>query len=405
MAQGHWRRGSIATATFAAVLVTLVAAGGGCGIVIGADVPDFECLGTTAAECPGNQVCDTISSHHCIAPCSLTGCKGGTQCDPTSSLCVGVASDDGPTVDEEASTTEGGPDADATTAPDEAAPPAETGPTETSGPCRSIGCKCSGGTDCDSGICADQLSVTSGVWSAAGSAGFCTSPCCTSNECAAGSVCFATAAGGNYCVDPSWVQRSTALGTGLGGATCATGRDCRSGLCAGTTCADTCCSTGQAGECSGSDVCSFGDFPGAVTYDKSYVAMCAHGGTGQNGANCSHNSDCESELCDATQFGNCRNACRNTADCGGGGVSCAYITVTGDTGVVAACFPGAGNTPEGSSCQQDGDCQSQFCNPTSKECTDVCFADSDCTKSGWRCRPEVVTVQAGGSFSVLACGT
>jgi hypothetical protein len=35
----------------------------------------------------------------------------------------------------------------------------------------------------------------------------------------------------------------------------------------------------------------------------------------------------------------------------------------------------------------------------------VCFANSDCTKTGWRCRPEQVQLSTGGSYSVLACGT
>jgi hypothetical protein len=38
------------------------------------------------------------------------------------------------------------------------------------------------------------------------------------------------------------------------------------------------------------------------------------------------------------------------------------------------------------------------------QCTDVCFADSDCTVDGWRCRPEVA-VLGQVSFSYLACGS
>ena len=45
-----------------------------------------------------------------------------------------------------------------------------------------------------------------------------------------------------------------------------------------------------------------------------------------------------------------------------------------------------------------------MCSTTTNECTDVCFANSDCTKSGWRCRPEAETLQGGGKFEVLACG-
>jgi hypothetical protein len=218
-------------------------------------------------------------------------------------------------------------------------------------------------------------------------------------------VCFATAAGGNYCVNPLWVGRAVDFGAKVGGTSCAANAECRSGLCAGSKCADPCCSTNATASCAPGTSCRFGNFPGATSFDKSYVASCGSAGSGANGSTCNVPSDCKSELCDSNFNGNCRNACRNTADCGSASVSCAYIVVTGNNGIVAACFPQAGNAAEGATCTQDSDCQSQFCDPTAKQCTDVCFANSDCTKAGWRCRPEVVTVQAGGSYSVLACGS
>jgi hypothetical protein len=60
----------------------------------------------------------------------------------------------------------------------------------------------------------------------------------------------------------------------------------------------------------------------------------------------------------------------------------------------------------GASCSSDTDCKSQFCDTGgTHECTDVCFTNADCSaKSGWRCRPESVTLQSGGKVEVLACG-
>jgi len=73
--------------------------------------------------------------------------------------------------------------------------------------------------------------------------------------------------------------------------------------------------------------------------------------------------------------------------------------------IVAVCSSALGTGVEGSSCQGDGDCLSGFCDTTSSmQCTDVCFADSDCTVDGWRCRPEVA-VLGQVSFSFLACGS
>jgi hypothetical protein len=392
------RRGGMLSATLlASLLAGLVVAGGGCEIGIGDGVGAFECIQGPAV-CPGTEVCDPVS-HQCVASCTESNCSAGLECDPGSGLCI--ASEAGPGDD-------AAPDSmmvvDSSMA-DTTMPPADTGsPTET-GSCRVATCPCSGAASCDSAICADQITVGMGLYVAAGSQSFCTATCCTSADCPAGTVCFATDIGGNYCVAPGWLSRSASLGAGLGGASCQSGRDCRSGLCNGQYCADVCCSTnGSNTECSGGTTCRFETFPGAATFDKNSVAWCGDAGTGQNGETCTHDSDCESELCNGGA--GCSNACRNTPDCGGQGMSCAYVTPTmGGTGVVAACLPGGGHSGEGSSCSSDTDCESQFCDPTSNECTDVCFTDADCTKTDWVCRPEIVQLSTGGSFTVLACGS
>jgi hypothetical protein len=403
MTRAHPRRGMAATALLASVLATLVGAGGGCEIGIGGDVPAFECVQGPAV-CPGNQVCDP-SSHQCVAPCSVTNCSSGLECDTNTNLCV--VADAG---DDEASTVDSSmPDADAANAPEEAAPPVDTGTANETGPCRGLLCPCSGGAACDSTICADSSVVPTNLWNAAGQVSFCTQPCCTSADCGAGTVCYAAggspAAAGNYCINPLWVGRSAALGAQPGGGSCTTGRDCHSGLCVGSSCADPCCTTAgtnEPNECASGTTCRFAKFPGATAADTNFVAWCGQGGSGQNGSTCNNDSSCASELCNGSA--GCADACRNTADCSAG-ESCAYVNppAPNDSAVVAACFSGAGNAAQGSSCTTDGDCRSQFCDTTiTHECSDVCFSNGDC-KTGWRCRPATLVV-GGGNFSVLACG-
>lgn len=398
------RKGRLAPSLLLASMAALVVAGGGCEIAIGSAVGDFECLSNQPAVCPGNEVCDP-STHQCVAPCSVTGCKGGLMCDPGSNTCVAASGDDGPSGDEPG--IDAGDDGDATSTPDEAAPPAETGGPET-GPCNTVGCLCSGAASCASGICGDGTLAPTALLTAAGG-NFCTKPCCTSADCDPGTVCFATggsnSTAANFCVDPSWLGRGTSVGSTAGGGSCGTGRDCRSGLCSGNTCADVCCSTSASNsECAGGNSCRFNTFPGAAAFDKNFVAWCGQAGNGSNGQSCSGNGSCQSNLCDSID--GCSNACRNTGDCSAG-ESCAYVDPPppNDTAVVAACFSGAGNASEGSSCSQDSDCKSQFCDTTgTHECSDVCFSNSDCTKSGWRCRPEGITLTSGGKVEVLACG-
>jgi hypothetical protein len=77
--------------------------------------------------------------------------------------------------------------------------------------------------------------------------------------------------------------------------------------------------------------------------------------------------------------------------------------------VVAVCVSGQGGLPEGATCDTTMDECSGFCVSTGSGntgvCTDVCFGNSDCTMSGWTCRPQTVAVTGGGSYSVLCCGS
>ena len=392
----------IAWLAVSVIALAIVIATGGCEAIVPDTVPSFTCAGLTGT-CPSGQVC-VMATGTCIdqsKACSFAGCATGKQCDAPSQVCVPVASD--------ASV----PDAPSAVV-DSSPPPNDVSiPVPDSGTCRGVGCPCSGAAACDSAICGDQLTLTPELY-AATKGNVCTKPCCTSSDCESGSVCFAAGDGGNYCVVPEVVGRA-APGAKKGGDTCASGVECRSGAC-GTAgaCEDTCCSV-AATTCAGSAACRFGKFGGKVAFDSHYTFTCKPtSAPGNPGDSCSVGSDCKSNLCfAATQFGSsrCREPCRGTSGCAAG-YACTEVLLsslplqTNDLGVV--CFPppqapGAGIL--GGACAQDGDCRSLSCDATSKRCTDACFGDTDCAAvTGWRCRPTIVQVQGGGSYSVLACG-
>jgi hypothetical protein len=177
--------------------------------------------------------------------------------------------------------------------------------------------------------------------------------------------------------------------------------DCRSGLCAGMACADTCCSTaGSGAECASGASCRFGTFPGRG-FDVHYASYCsATMATGANAGSCNSNAACKSNLCAI----GCHDACRSSADCGSPSQECAY-QIPNLAGVVTACATAMGSAAEGAACTGNADCHSGFCDTAaSMLCTDVCYADSDCTMAGWRCRPQQITLPGGASYSVLECG-
>jgi hypothetical protein len=378
-----------------------LAAGGGCELVVGDAVPAFACI-PGPEPCPENEVCD-LKTHHCVPPCTPVSCGAGMYCDPTLLVCAfsdaSVNLTDAAAVE---AAIEASGQRDATNV--DVTPEGSPGDSSSadSGTCTSLTCACAGKANCASQICADMLTAGAGLYAKA-SQNFCTKPCCTSADCDGSTVCYATATGGSFCVLPEWLGRSTQLGTKTGGDTCANDSECRSGLCANMACADTCCSTAaSAMQCARGTTCSVGLFPGVVTFDTGFVAYCGLGGSKPAGAQCSYPTDCASNLCDGSS---CTNACRNTGECGNG-MACMYGRTRDNTVVVAACFPQqGGTTAEGGNCKQDADCLTGFCNPMSKQCSDVCFADTDCTVPGWRCRPQYVTLRSGGMTSVMSCGT
>jgi hypothetical protein len=414
-------RRSLAVAAFTSALLAIVAAGGGCEFAIGDTVPYFMCVPGHANVCPSGQVCSPLGNGsqkgQCVTSCLVNPrvCAGNTNaCNVLSGLCEASTGDGGMGGDDVSVIDSPGPEADAGDAmtEEEATPPVDTG-TDTSGGCPgNVLCTCSGDSSCTSKLCVGQLEVGTGLYQAAGSSNFCSQPCCISADCPGNTVCFATGQGGSYCVNPTWIGRTAGSNSGsLGGANCGTGRDCRSALCSGGHCQDTCCSTGQASsECSGSVTCTFGNFPGANSVDKNYAAYCGSGGSSPGGSSCFQNSDCESYLCAAgpgESSNKCKDACRNSSDCTGS-YTCNYVIPPNPptpTPVLAACFPSQGSLQMGQTCDPANDMCKGFCDSSTNLCTDVCFADSDCSGvSGWRCRDATIAVQGGGMYSILCCG-
>jgi hypothetical protein len=270
--------------------------------------------------------------------------------------------------------------------------------------CADLACACTLPSDCTSNVCATKVAVTTPAYAAAGNTGFCTRPCCSSADCDARTVCFATAAGGNFCVRPEWLGRSSQLGVGLGGAACVADSDCRSGLCAASVCADVCCSSAQvATACAPGQSCLFGTFPGR-SFDKRFVAYCANpSGSAASGTACSADIMCFTGLCGASD-GKCHDACRDSADCRSPAQECGYSIPNLSTlsSLVSVCSNSPGQGAQGAACPNNNGCQSGFCDATTMRCTDVCYADSDCTVPGWRCRPQLLPPTP---YSVLACGS
>jgi hypothetical protein len=348
----------------------------GCELLVPDTLPQYSC-GPGSDSCPPGMICDP-ATQQCVAP-------GGDSAPPPDGSPDNFVADTG---------------IDNVTMMDVVQ--------ETSS-CKSLNCPCSGPSDCTSSVCADQVSVTPQLWSAVGH-GFCTQACCTSSDCPTGFVCFGTAAGGNYCVNPSLLSRGVPAGTSAGGASCSTDAQCRSGLCSGSICQDTCCSTTAANPCATGYSCRYQAFPGRASFDNHFTSSCAtSGGSGGDGANCSTNSTCKSDLCcggGGCSFDTCLSACRNSADSGSNHY-CGYASDSSNN-VVATCqSPDSASVGLGGSCSSPSDCATYTCDMTSKKCTDVCYTSSDCAAMpGWICRPEIITVMGGGgSFSVLLCGT
>jgi hypothetical protein len=329
-----------------------------------------------------------------IAFCLAPACLGCTYDVPSLEYVDGSAGGEGSVISPEASGAEGNGSAEG----GDAGHPIEAGTTD-GGACSGTLCACKNAGDCASHLCAVEVTVGSDLFSAAGGQ-FCTNACCTSANCSGGTVCFASGQGGNYCVDPKWLGRSPP-GAGLGGASCASGSDCVSGLCTGAKlCADTCCTFPGSGECASPGLqCAFGDFPGAVGFDTHFTGHCGTpGGNGAYGDPCSGNNQCAGGLCfQGGGGGNCTQPCASSSQCGTGACQLDYQ----NSDLYFACFPPYGTGDQGANCSTDDQCLGEWCG-TGSQCTNVCLNNSACTVVGWQCLPQSDMLPMG-TYNVLAC--
>ncbi|MGA7121123.1 MAG: hypothetical protein WBY94_13545 [Polyangiaceae bacterium] len=433
------RRRFGALALSGSVLLGLASAAA-CSFIVGDSLPHFTCSTDPNAVdvCPSGQWCSAVEGQPgiCVSVNDATPDATVAQ-DANATDAAGASSDD--TADA------GSVDAGANEAGDARVDgPAWVATPDAgidAGPCSAgeIGCPCVVGAPSVAGtcetstFCLDRQIVAAAYPADAGaSTGVCSKACCTSSDCDKGTVCYATGAGGNYCLPVSTLSDRSTAGplNGAGGQACDAGASCRSGLCALGYCADTCCSTAApvpprmpianpAAQCATGASCQFGTFP--VEPNSADVPHCAPAiSGGNNGTPCNSNSGCKSNLCanDNQQPLTCRDPCRRPEDCSGSGnmreQACEYVQlpVTGsDGGVVAACVPltvsgpppADGGVADWGECKTTSDCARGYCaqSVAGMVCVSVCFSDGDCVVAG-ECRPQTLVVGAS-TYSVLAC--
>jgi hypothetical protein len=347
--------------------LVLALTGGGCSLLISDDIPDFHCSADTPSACPSGLRCDTSISRCVSADGSMPIEDAGDEETPV----IG----------------DGGREADA-------------GPLDLGSPCRLDG-------ECKSKLCGTSTILTTDITSTTGP--ICTSPCCTSAECPSTFVCFSGGTSGNYCVPATLAKpkrQPPATGGKGAGVSCTADTECRSGLCAGMSCLDTCC---VRTDCSEPTTCRLKSVPPTPPNHETWVCATPEPDAGKvPGDSCDRDEECVTNAC--IRWGTsqiCRPPCSNTASCrtlpGGRFRSghCLYGSsgsdlfkfcsiTTADAGGVVINPEGAeggANTPggPGDPCTDDTECLSEYCDAEYKQCAEVCGKDSDC--AGGACRP------------------
>jgi hypothetical protein len=165
------------------------------------------------------------------------------------------------------------------------------------------GAVCNTNFDCRSGLCT--------------SAKVCADTCCSTSgqasECASPSICrFAAFPGANSFDTHITASCGAAIGTTPAGSPCGLDALCQSGKCVGfMRCEPACRSTA---DCLANQACMYGLAPAVGT--KDIIAGCvSSNGTGQQGASCTVDGDCQSQLCDGSH---CSDICYADSDCKAG---------------------------------------------------------------------------------------
>ncbi len=339
-----------------AALVGFAAVTFGCQLLVSSDVPDFRCVGDDPLSCPS-----------------------GTTCDPSVGRCVTPED----RIDSGREDTFRPDGSDATTSDQDAGPP------PLGSPCRVDG-------DCASGLCGSSTILTTTITQNRGP--MCTTACCTSNDCPSGFVCFGSGTGGSYCVPADRAGRMPpASGGAASGAACSVDEDCRSGLCevapdgGPSACLDTCCS--QA-ECAPGSVCRVKRVSApAPSHDVWVCAAPEEGALANPSETCTDNLDCTTDVCvGAVPPRQCRPPCCGTASCvalGFGAGHCVYGTSNNDYFKFCFFTTNTSRAPVGANCENDSECQSDFCDAELKKCSDICCTQTDCPPDH-ECRPSAV---------------
>jgi hypothetical protein len=332
----------------------------GCEVLVPSAVPDFTCGAQTDSACPAGLVCD-LTSGRCVTP--------GTPADE-----AGADGDDGP-ID---------------------APLDKKDASEGGSPL-GLGQPCRFDNDCKSKLCGTSTILTTTFTGSSGP--ICTQSCCVSDDCPSTFICFNGGTGGGYCVPATKAQRTPpATGGKSAGTACVGATDCRSGLCQGSRCVDTCC---VASDCAAGTVCAVGSLSAPSPAHDEWLCIPKVGSL-NDGTSCIDNTQCKvnncvgllGSICPSCPV--CTPSCCSAADCSAWGniatsnqlATCSYGLSGSDQ--LKWCFQvDTSRAPLGTKCSSGIDCQSSYCDPELKNCAAVCCKDSDCG-SGNICQPSAV---------------
>jgi hypothetical protein len=253
-----------------------------------------------------------------------------------------------------------------------------------------IGAPCAADADCTAPELCLDVQALGGTGPAR-----CSRTCCTSADCEPdpGSVCWIPPAGGGSFCRPAAEVGRVAGGTLAALSRCASGADCRSGLCVGQQCADTCCDDTDCASAGG--ICRLDGPPGVDA--RGFWCGAAVGALPRYAA-CVHDGDCASGLCAplAAGLSLCSSPCCSSSDCeSADGVRVRCVMLTGEHAGVRACGTelSIGDAAVGVACAADGDCRGGICLESGghKECSDLCCLDASCgDPSAVVCRPAMV---------------
>jgi hypothetical protein len=321
----------------------------GCSLIVPSEVPTYRCVGSDPSSCPAGLVCDATSLV-CVIPPSPD--DGGDD----------VIADEDAGLDAQ-------PDRDVF---------------EPS----TMGGDCVVDSDCASGLLCGTSTILTTTIVPANSKAVCTKPCCRSSDCEAGFVCFPGGTGGNYCVSAEKADREVPPSGGKSaGQTCTTNNNCRSGLCTGGRCVDTCCDPGQ---CASGTTCRVA----TVNAHVSWACGVANGGSAKElAATCTDNASCKNDNCvqPFSSAKRCTPPCCSSADCSALGFSgnvCAYGSAGNDQ--LKWCYePNAAGKAVGATCSDKAECASRYCDAELGRCANVCCTSDDCA-TGETCRPSPV---------------